>query len=88
MEEHCNAVDIPVETANETIPQRGLGLHLAATFFGAESASVLREPDAESESGPSKSLQPSVGGRLTVHESSARGAATVGSALERRGDRA
>ncbi len=87
MEEHCTAVDVPVETANETLLQRGLGLHFTATF-GAGSASALREPDGGSGFGPSTSLPPSVSGQLAVHEPSARGAATLESALECRGDRA
>ncbi|ELY66885.1 hypothetical protein [Natrinema versiforme] len=88
MEDHCIAVGAPVETANETIPQRGLVLPLTATFFGAEPASALREPHGQSGSRPSKSCPPSADRRSTASEPSARGAATAGAALEPRGDRA
>ncbi|PGF17475.1 hypothetical protein CP556_16100 [Natrinema sp. CBA1119] len=88
MEDHCTAVDVPVESVSETILQRGLGLHLPATFFGAGSASALRGPDWQSGFRSSKSLPLSIGSRSTASEPSARGAATAGVALEPRGDHA
>ncbi|WP_226042135.1 hypothetical protein [Natrinema sp. DC36] len=88
MEDHCTAVDVPVESVTETILKRGLGLHLPATFFGAGSASALRGPDWQSGYRSSKSLPPSTDCRSTASEPSARGAATAGVALEPRSDRA